>query len=235
VTITQATSPYPNLAAGASANNTTPYKFNIAPSVICGSKLNFTETVSFTGRGTNPRIFSLAAQTGAVSPLAANFPYIGGVVEIPDAEPAGVDLQINVAGAGQLGKLAFRIDGNACSVDEGSTDVGIDHTWVGDLILTLRSPAGTSVRVINQAGGPLNSGNNFCQTVLTDGAADSIQDVTPDQAPFTGTFSPANPLSAYTGENANGTWTLNVSDNAFFDTGSVRSFSVDVSGFSCTP
>ncbi|MGH8316239.1 MAG: proprotein convertase P-domain-containing protein, partial [Steroidobacterales bacterium] len=164
-----------------------------------------------------------------------NFPYLGSPVDIPDDDSAGVDIQLDVTGIGQLGKLAFRIDGNACSTDEGSTDVGIDHTWVGDLILKLTSPTGKTVTVINQAGGGLNSGNNFCQTILTDGAATSIQDVTPADAPFTGTFSPANPLAAYSGENADGPWNLNVSDNAFLDTGTVRSFSVDVSGITCTP
>lgn len=88
--------------------------------------------------------------------------------------------------------------------------------------------------LINQAGGPGNDGNNFCQTALDDGAASSIQDVLFSQAPFTGTFRPATPESAFAGENGDGTWILNVSDVAGFDTGSVRAFSLDVSGFDCT-
>ena len=52
---------------------------------------------------------------------------------------------------------------------------------------------------------------------------------------MTGTFSPANPEAAFIGESADGTWTLNAADNAFIDTGSVRAFSLDVSGFDCTP
>jgi subtilisin-like proprotein convertase family protein len=89
--------------------------------------------------------------------------------------------------------------------------------------------------VINRAGGDLNSGNNFCQTLLRDGASTSIQTVLSSGAPYTGTFAPANPLGAFISENANGTWVLNVSDNADFDTGSVRNFSLKVAGFSCTP
>ena len=54
-------------------------------------------------------------------------------------------------------------------------------------------------------------------------------------APYTGVFAPANPQSAFAGENADGTWTLNVSDGALFDTGSVRAFSLETTGFSCTP
>lgn len=129
----------------------------------------------------------------------------------------------------------FSIDGAACSTAIGSTTVGVDHTWVGDLVFRLTSPVGTPVTIINQAGGPLNSGNNFCQTVLQDGAASSIQNVTVAGAPYTGTFSPANPLAGFTGDNADGTWTLNVSDRAFLDIGSVRAFSLRASGFSCAP
>ena len=46
---------------------------------------------------------------------------------------------------------------------------------------------------------------------------------------------PASPLSAFAGQNANGTWVLNVSDNAFIDVGSVRAFSLRTRGFSCGP
>jgi hypothetical protein len=101
--------------------------------------------------------------------------------------------------------------------------------------MRLTSPGGTAVDVINRAGGSLNSGNNFCQTVLRDGAANSIQNVAVADAPFTGTFAPANPQSAFAGENADGTWILNVTDNALFDTGTVRAFSLETTGFSCAP
>jgi subtilisin-like proprotein convertase family protein len=127
-----------------------------------------------------------------------------------------------------LTDLNFRFDGATCSTAIGSTTVGLDHTWVGDLVVTLTSPHGTAVTLINRAGGPGNSGNNFCQTLLDDGASTSIQSVAVSDAPFTGTFTPANPLSAFNRENPNGTWTLTVQDLALFDTGSVRAFSLIV-------
>jgi subtilisin-like proprotein convertase family protein len=117
----------------------------------------------------------------------------------------------------------------------GATTVGIDHTWVGDLAATLTSPAGTSVLLFNRPGGEFNSGNNFCQTVLDDGAASSIQDITSSGAPWQGSFTPASPLGAFSGESADGTWTLHVVDNVFFDSGNVDAFSIDTSGFVCTP
>lgn len=235
VTITQALSNYPNLAAGASGSNLTPFAFTLSPTAMCGAKLAFSLSVTFNGRGTSPTVFGFPVQSGRVNPTATSFSYAGPPVAIPDDDLAGVDVPITVAGAGALARLTFSIDGAVCSADIGSTTVGLDHTWVGDLTFVLTSPSGTSVMLIDQAGGPLNSGNNFCQTVLQDGAASSIQNVASTQAPFTGTFSPLNPLGAFTGENADGTWTLNVSDNALFDTGSVRAVGVQASGFSCAP
>ena len=100
-------------------------------------------------------------------------------------------------------------------------------------MISLTSPAGTTVVLASHPGGALNSGNNFCQTVLDDAATNSIQNVTAAGAPYTGTFAPANPLAAFIGEDPNGTWTLTVSDLAFFDTGSVRAFSLILTTFSC--
>src|SRR5262249_27542376 len=119
---------------------------------------------------------------------------------------------------------------SACTTAIGATTVGLDHTFVGDLVITLTSPHGTTVTLINRLtdGAGDNSGNNFCQTVLDDGASASIQSQSTGAAPFTGTFTPANSLAAFNGENPNGTWTLAVQDRAFLDTGSVRAFSLIV-------
>jgi hypothetical protein len=91
------------------------------------------------------------------------------------------------------------------------------------------------VTLIDTAGGPANSGNNLCQVVLDDRAPAAIQDVAKEKAPFTGTFRPHSPLSAFVGEGGQGTWTLNVSDSTSFDIGSVRAFSLETRGFVCTP
>jgi subtilisin-like proprotein convertase family protein len=113
--------------------------------------------------------------------------------------------------------------------------VGIDHSWVGDLTMTLRSPSGTTVTLFNRPGGVNNSGNNFCKTVFDDSAVNSIQNVAVGAAPYTGTFKPASPLSAFNGENMAGNWTLHVTDNVTIDTGSVRAVSLHLSGYSCAP
>lgn len=234
VAITQATSAYPNIPAGAGAANVTPFAFTLAPGTVCGSELQFGLQVTFTGRGTSPSTFNFDVLVGRATP-PATFSYAGPVAPIPDNNAAGVNVAVNVAGVGSLANLAFSIDGATCTAAIGATTVGVDHTWVGDLIFRLTSPTGTAVTVINQAGGPNNSGNNFCQTILQDGAASSIQNVTPAGAPYTGTFSPANPLAGFTGQNADGTWTLNVRDTFVLDVGNIRAVSLRASGFSCAP
>jgi subtilisin-like proprotein convertase family protein len=234
VTITTANSAYPTIPAGQSRSNTTPFAFSLSSAAVCGLKVDFTVSVTFTGLGTKPTVRQFSVQTGGAG-AAVLTSYSGAAVPIPDDDTAGADIPLTVAGVGLLNALSFRIDGTTCSTNIGSTTVGIDHTWVGDLRLRLISPSGTAVDVINRAGGSLNSGNNFCQTVLRDGAANSIQTVAVADAPYTGTFAPANPQNVFAGENADGTWILNVTDNALFDTGTVRAFSLETTGFSCTP
>jgi subtilisin-like proprotein convertase family protein len=232
VTITAGTAAYPDLASGASATNTTPLTFSVSPETPCGATLELQVTVNSGGRGAAPRSVTFTLPVGAPAP-AAHFAYAGAPTAIPDGDELGVDLPVDVTADGAISSVRFNIDGTECSAAVGSTTVGVDHTWVGDLVFTLTSPSGRSVAVIDQAGGALNGGNNFCQTVLDDAGTTSIQSVTSAQAPYTGTYAPANPLAAFAGENGLGTWTLNVVDTFDADSGSVRAFSLDVAGYVC--
>jgi subtilisin-like proprotein convertase family protein len=231
VTVTSGLSNYPNIDAGGSATNTTPFTFTVSSSVPCGTRILFTLSVAFTGRGGSPTVFIVPVQTG--SPGASfTTSYAGAPVPIPDNNPLGVNIPLAITGS-SLSQVGFSFDGTSCSAAIGSTTVGLAHTWIGDLTATLQSPAGTKVTLLNSAGGGSNSGNNFCQTELADSAVNSIQNVTIAGAPYTGTFKPASPLNAFAGESSNGTWVLNVRDNVASDTGTVRAFSVKVTGFSC--
>lgn len=235
VTITTASSNYPFIGSnGGTATNITPFAFTLAPSVPCGAAVQFTLTVSYSLSPQSPQTFTFAVQTGQpAAPSLTSF--TGPAVAIPDANSAGVNIPLVVSGvSGSATGMSFRIDGSACTALENATTVGLNHTWVGDLVLTLTSPHGTSVTLMSRPGGALtNDGNNFCQTVLTDSAATSIQAITPDGNPWTGSFKPAQPLSTFDGENPNGTWTLNAADLALFDTGSVRAFSLGFQTFVC--
>jgi subtilisin-like proprotein convertase family protein len=235
VIILQSASSYATLAPGGAATNATLFAFFVSPNAACGEVLPFTLTINYTGNGAKPVALGFTAQTGRPSPAAQHFAYTGPVVAIPDADPAGVDIPLPVAFNGGIASLGFNLDGTACDANESTTTVGVDHTWVGDLTFKLISPSGRVATLIDAAGGMGNSGNNFCQTQLSDAAGSSIEAVTIDEAPFTGEFSPLVPLSTFAGDTANGTWILHVTDNAFVDTGSVHAFSLDVNGYTCGP
>lgn len=234
VIILNGTSAYANIAPAGSQVNTTPFSFKLS-SVPCGSSIDFKLTVTFSGGSViSPKVFTFSQPTGQPGG-ATTVTYAGPVVAIPDNNATGVNIPLTVSGAsGGVSDLNLRLDGSVCSTAVGATTVGVDHTWVGDLTFKLKSPANTSVTFINRPGGSNNDGNNFCQTLLDDqGGFSSIGSITAAGAPYTGSFSPQSPFGAFNGESANGAWTLNVSDNASQDTGSVRAFSLIFTAWAC--
>ena len=235
VVMISGSSAMPNIAPGATASNTTPFTFSINPAFPCGGNIQFQLSVAFTGRGTSPTAFTFTTPVGQPSSTATVFSFTGPRALIPDSNAAGVNVPIPVSLSGALSRVTFSIDGTVCTNAIGATTVGLDHTWVGDLVGKLTSPSGTTVTLFSRPGGTGNSGNNFCQTVLDDGASTSIQNIAVAGAPWTGTFQPAQPLSTFNGEPAGGTWVLNVSDLAFLDTGGVNAVSLSLRGYTCGP
>lgn len=238
VTVTSANSTYPDLAPGASGDNATPFTFVVSGAASCGGLIEFTLTVTYTGGTASPQSFDFSFQIGTPG-TPVTFSYAGPAVPIPDGTDLsgtmpGAPVAVPLAVAGVIGNVYdvdFQIDGATCTSAIGSTTVGIDHTFVNDLELTVISPAGTTSLVVNNTDG---SGNNFCQTILDDeSAGPSIQSVVSAQAPFTGSFIPASPLSAFDGEVANGNWQLQAQDFFSSDTGNVRAFSVVITPAVC--
>ena len=160
---------------------------------------------------------------------ANNFGYIGPPVSIPDNSETGVDIPLVVDYADTITDIDFIINGSSCTGNSGPPIPGLDHPNVNDLVLKLTSPQGTTVTLIDRPGDSTKTGSNFCNTVLDDDIYNPwIQSITSDGAPYPGTFEPANPLSAFIGEDPNGTWTLNVSDHAATNTGQVNEFSLTI-------
>ncbi|MEO8247898.1 MAG: IPTL-CTERM sorting domain-containing protein [Burkholderiales bacterium] len=187
--------------------------------------------MSFGARTTLAAAFLAALLIGATgNAQAVTFSYTGPPVPIPDAGPR-VSAPIAVTGIAQpVGKVTMSIDGTACTAAYPSSTVGIEHYLQGELLLTLRSPGGTEVLVINRKYdtnfGP-SGFSNFCQVVLDDDSSGpSIQDAV--DAPFTGNWKPNAPLSAFAGEAANGNWTLFAQDVVPGDTGTIRAWSINI-------
>ncbi|MGQ0699518.1 MAG: carbohydrate binding domain-containing protein [Panacagrimonas sp.] len=226
------TSAYPNIAPDASQSNTTAFSFRVESSFPCGGAIEFSALVSYTGGRTSSQIFGFSTPTGGIG-APSTFTYAGSPVAIPDGTGlntpgAAADASLVVSGLTNFIKdVNLRIDGSACSTIEGSTTVGLDHNFVGDLGVSLVSPGGQVINLMSRPGTGANSGNNFCQTVLDDeSAGSSIQGIISTGAPYTGSFTPASPLSGFDEGNPNGTWALRAQDFAAADTGSIRAFSL---------
>jgi subtilisin-like proprotein convertase family protein len=167
--------------------------------------------------------------------------YNGSPIPIADNNAAGIDISIPVSGIGTVFDLDFVFDtGGACDATVGNTNAAVDHTFVGDLTFKLTSPTGQVATFMARRGG---TRENICATRIDDDAGfpnvSTLTNVT--GLPVAGNFTPETigPLSVFDGLNANGIWTLNVSDNAVLDTGSLRRFSlvfnVIVDNFSDAP
>ena len=157
--------------------------------------------------------------------------YSGPALPIPDNQEAGVDITKTVDGIGVITALEVDFTGGDFSPDPTSTQVPVNHSWVGDLRFTLTSPAGTSVTFLDRPGVPASvygcPSNNIDFLLFGERFTRSVEDHCPGDSafgPFNGAFKPSSPLSVFSGENANGTWTLNVADLAALDTGSIRRF-----------
>jgi subtilisin-like proprotein convertase family protein len=228
VSIISGTSTYPTLAFAQSAVNQTPFVIAVSPDLPCGQPIQFALNIN-SGQGSGVYSFTLPTGLSAGLGPVQTFSWTG-LQEIPDNSTVGTSVTQNVAGVnGTVGKVQFRFDGNTCSTAVAATGVGLQHSFVGDLVVTLISPSGTQVKLLNRVGGtpPGSSGNNFCQTLLRDDATiPSIQTITSSSAPATGNFQPAEPLTAFIGEPANGVWTLRVQDLNAGDVGRLRAFSI---------
>jgi subtilisin-like proprotein convertase family protein len=147
-------------------------------------------------------------------------------VQIPDLGVA--DATINVpAGQGNVQDLVV--------------SMGLTHTFVGDLIGTLTSPNGTAVILFTREGGAPNLAGDYAfadsgAVRLGGTGLTATNDVIPS-----GTYLPAQSLSAFNGQPYQGQWLLHITDNAGQDIGSVDSFLfVDVTvtsncGGGCAP
>ncbi|MEU4625026.1 S8 family serine peptidase [Actinoplanes sp. NPDC023801] len=216
---------YGNIAAGAS--KTRDYTLKLAAGYPLGRPVTLKVRATFAGT-LSPTNGNVAVATGQPSATVRDFAYTGAAIPVPDNDPTGVSATVDVTGVGFASSLTFSIDGTACDTTTGSTTVGIDHTFVGDLIGTLTAPDGRSATLFSRTGG---GGNNLCQVVFDDTAATPFASALSTNAPFTGTWRPNSALSSLRQSSADGTWTLHVADRVGTDTGSLRAFSLHLTGY----
>ena len=228
VTISQASAAYADLPVDTTGVNADAFVVGVPGAHPCGSPFTVRLTVR-SAQATN--VVDYTFTTGA-PPAPISYTFVGATA-IPDNNPTGVSIPITVSSAsgitGAITDVDFSFNGTDCGTDTGS---GLQHAYVSDLTITLRSPTGTEVILLDEIGlTQLAEGPNFCGTVLDDAATGgSIQDVGDLDGPYTGTYTPYQPLSAFNGLPAVGTWTLKVVDNYAGDSGTVRGFTLRITG-----
>ncbi|TXF87127.1 T9SS type A sorting domain-containing protein [Neolewinella aurantiaca] len=117
------------------------------------------------------------------------------------------------------------------SFSVASIEVSIDilHTYVGDLDARLISPEGTEISLFGRINDGPCGGDNISVTFSDDAdltQADFLSECNAGDISTQGTFQAAELLSTFADEQAMGTWTLIVTDNANADGGSITGFSI---------
>ena len=124
--------------------------------------------------------------------------------------------------------LVISADGTITDVNVMNLD--IDHTYIDDLVVKLKSPANTERTLLNQICG---SQNNILLN-LDDESTNGYSSI--PCPPNGGTYQPYQTLSSFDGQNLNGTWTLTINDLANQDGGTLQAWSLAVCYTpSCTP
>jgi hypothetical protein len=225
VTITPRARSYGTIEAGATV--TREYEIALAADYPLGKRVRLAVRVTFAGV-LSPTTAAPVVTTGQPAAAPTPFTYAGAAVAIPDDDDAGASVTIPVDGVGYAAKLTFSMDGTDCTTAAGATTVGLDHTFVGDLVGTLIAPDERIARLFNRHG---SSGNNLCQVLFDDAAALPFASVTASSAPFTGSWRPVDPLDPFLDATVDGDWTFHVVDAAPRDTGSIRTVTLYVTEF----
>jgi len=111
-------------------------------------------------------------------------------LDIPDINVDGITDSITCPNTGELQSI--------------SLDVNITHTYIGDLIVSLKAPSGKSVNVHQRSGGP----------------ADNLVRIFD--------LSNSSALTALLGEQINGDWQLTVKDMASRDIGTLNDWAIRI-------
>jgi subtilisin-like proprotein convertase family protein len=166
--------------------------------------------------------------------FAATAVIMGPGFDIPDDDPIGASATITVTPGDTLMDPVPVGGATALTVE---VLLAIDHTWVGDLIITLTSPVGDTITLVDRAGAPWQSDVGDSSN-LSSAFPVGISDRSVYEAEFMGvdcagsddvirrdcqgSFDPEEALSLLAGINMLGDWTLTISDNAGLDVGDLQ-------------
>ncbi len=178
-----------------------------APGCELGGEVSCADGFDNDGDGAVDCAEAACALVCAVPACAAGERALGGRAgDLPKSIPdvGNVTSAITIARAGTVTRAAVRFSAM--------------HPYAGDIELTLRSPASTSVNLGDDNG---STGDNFVATIFIDSATTAI---TAGGSPFTGQYRPEVPLSGVNGQAALGAWTLQVGDDELVDIGTFTQY-----------
>mgnify|MGYP000111694293 FL=1 len=107
-------------------------------------------------------------------------------------------------------------------VGDVNVSINLTHTWLADLTISLVSPSGTEVVIINNACGEYD---NIIAVFDESGSDINCLETIPS---INGIVKPQNSFSPFIGENAAGDWTLRVVDGYNQDGGALNGFSLEL-------
>ena len=187
----------------------------------------FAFTVNLAGPNASESRVSYVTADGTATNPETPFQSVAAITVNDNAAATPYPSTVNVSGlTGTIQTMAVRLD-------------GITHTYPGDLEVLLVGPGGQNVRLMSDAGGDPNlaaAAITFRDGApampnggLTPGATYAPTDLTPfgEAMPVPAPAAPyGSTLSAFSGTNPNGTWSLYVADDAAVDTGSIAGFTL---------
>ncbi len=207
VTIEDATASWPDLADGDSGANIGDLAFRLDQDLgLCGSIIDIQLDVTSNEGGFGP--FNMSDEVGL--PLVPNVP-----LPIPDSPGPAAESDLVV--------------GDDVTLNDVNVRVEISHSWVGDLIISLRAPDLSEVVLLDRPGIPVPGGagcsdDNMDVTFDDASGFDPEQHCTGSDPWYVGDALPVGNLSDFNNMSSAGTWTLVVSDNAGADTGTIDSW-----------
>ena len=140
-------------------------------------------------------------------------------IAIPDNDADGISSVITVSESVGVEKIRLRLINDSGGSVESP---GITHTYLGDLSVTLESPEGTIIRVLNRDCAE----SDDVQAIFSD---EGIEIVCSSSSPgIRGEPKPVEEFASFIGDNSQGNWTLKVADNQADDTGYLEAWSLEI-------
>ncbi|MEL7529774.1 MAG: proprotein convertase P-domain-containing protein [Bacteroidota bacterium] len=168
-------------------------------------------------RGTN------ACGTGNFSPTQS---FKTGALFCERTASANVPIPI-ASGGGSTITSTLVVAESGLIEDLNLRNLNIDHTWVGDLTISLTSPQGKEVILLDQIDCNMDDvrAGFDDQAILTQ--SDLINNCAFSNPAIAGDYQPLQSLSNFNGDQMQGLWTLTITDNLFGDGGSLNAWELE--------